>query len=101
MYHRVTKEERRLIYFMRQEGDGIRMIARRLGRSASAVSRELRRNKGRKGYRYKQADARAQARAKRVVVRRFTPEMKAEVARCLRYKGATPQIGRASCRERV
>ena len=35
MYHRVTKEERRLVYFMRQEGDGIRMIARRLGRSAS------------------------------------------------------------------
>ena len=30
MDHRVTKEERRLIYFMRQEGDGIRMIARRL-----------------------------------------------------------------------
>ena len=92
MDHRVTKEERRLIYFMRQEGDGIRMIARRLGRSASTVSRELRRNRGKRGYRYQQADARAQARAKRVVRRRFTPEMKAEVARCLRYKGATPQI---------
>ena len=92
MYHRVTQEERRLIYFMRQEGDGIREVARRLGRSASAISRELRRNKGRKGYRYKQADARAQARAKRRVRHRFTPEMKAEVARGLRYKGATPQI---------
>ena len=92
MYHRVTKAERRLIYFMRQEGDGIGEIARRLGRSPSAISRELHRNKGRKGYRYKQADARAQARAKRVVRRRFTPEMKAEVARCLQYKGMTPQI---------
>ena len=92
MDHRVTEEERRVIYFMRQEGDGIRRIARRLGRSASTVSRELRRNKGRKGYRHKQADARAQARAKRVVPRRFTPEMKEEVARCLQYKGSTPQI---------
>ena len=99
MDHRVTEEERRVIYFMRQEGDGIWRIARRLGRSASTVSRELRRNKGRKGYRHKQADARAQARAKRVVPRRFTPEMKAEVARCLRYKGATPQIISAQARK--
>ena len=99
MDHRVTKEERRLIYFMRQEGDGIRMIARRLGRSASTISRELRRNQGRRGYRYRQADARAQARAKRVVPCRFTPEMKAEVARCLRYKGATPQIISAQARK--
>ena len=99
MDHRVTKEERRLIYFMRQEGDGIRMIARRLGRSASTVSRELRRNRGKRGYRYQQADARAQARAKRVVARRFTPEMKAEVARGLRYRRSTPQIISAQARK--
>ena len=99
MYHRVTKEERRLIYFMRQEGDGIGEIARRLGRAGSTISRELRRNRGQRGYRYRQADARAQARAKRVVRRRFTPEMKAEVARCLRYKGATPQIISAQARK--
>ena len=99
MYHRVTKGERRAIYFMRQEGDTLRAIARRLGKSASTISRELRRNKGKRAYRYQQADARAQARAKRVVVRRFTPEMKAEVARGLRYKGATPQIISAQARK--
>ena len=99
MYHRVTKEERRLIYFMRQEGDGIGAIARRLGRAGSTISRELRRNRGQRGYRYRQADARAQARAKRVVRRRFTSEMKAEVARCLRYKGSTPQIISAQARK--
>ena len=76
MDHRVTKEERRLIYFMRQEGDGIGEIARRLGRAGSTISRELRRNRGQRGYRYRQADARAQARTKRVVHRRFTPAMK-------------------------
>ena len=99
MYHRVTKAERRLIYFMRQEGDAIRMIARRLGRFASTISRELRRNRGQKGYRYKQADARAQARTKRVVRPRFTPEMKEEVARCIQYKKLTPQIISAQARK--
>ena len=92
MHHRVTKAERRAIYFMRQEGDALRAIARRLGKSASTISRELRRNQGRKGYRYRQADARASARAKRAVRRRFTPEMKAEVAHGLRHKGWTPQV---------
>ena len=97
-YKRVTQEERRPIYYMRQAGDSLRDIAIRLGRAPSTISRELQRNKGKKSYRYKQADARAQARAKRVVPRRFTPEMKAEVARCLRYKGATPQIISAQAR---
>ena len=92
MHHRVTKAERRVIYFMRQEGDGIGEIARRLRRAASTISRELRRNRGKKGYRYRQADARAQARAKRVVLRRFTAEMKAELERGLRYRKQTPQI---------
>ena len=92
MYHRVTKEERRLIFFMRQEGDGIGAIARRLGRAGSTISRELQRNRGQRGYRHRQADARAQARTKRVVRRRFTPEMKAELAHTLRYKRLTPQL---------
>ena len=52
----------------------------------------MRRNRGKRGYRHQQADARAQARAKRVVPRRFTQEMKEEVARCLRYKKSSPQI---------
>lgn len=92
MYHRVTKEERRLISCMRQEGDGLGKIARRLGRATSTISRELRRNRGKRGYCYRQADARAQARTKREVLQRFTPEMKAEVARCLLYKKSSPQI---------
>ena len=91
-YKRVTQEERRPIYYMRQAGDSLRDIAIRLGRAPSTISRELQRNKGKKSYRYKQADARAQARAKRVVPRRFTQEMKEEVARCLRYKKSSPQI---------
>ncbi len=92
MYHRVTKEERRLISCMRQAGDGLGEIARRLGRACSTISRELQRNRGKRGYCYRQADARAQARTKREVLQRFTPEMQEEVVRCLRYKKSSPQI---------
>ena len=49
MYHRVTKEERRLLSCMRQAGDGIGEIARRLGRAGSTIGRELRRNRGETG----------------------------------------------------
>ena len=92
MYHRVTKEERRLLSCMRQAGDGIGEIARRLGRAGSTISRELQRNRGKRGYCYRQADARAQARTKREVWRRFTPQMQAELERALRYKQLTPQL---------
>ncbi len=91
-YKRVTQQERRILYFMRQAGDSLRDIALRLGRTASTISREIRRNSGKKGYRYKQAHAKAQARTHRHVPQRFTPEMKQEVARCLQYKKSSPQI---------
>ena len=41
MCHRVTREGRRVIYFMRKEGDGIGEIARRLGRSVRSSSSGL------------------------------------------------------------
>ena len=97
MYHRVTKAERRLIRRWGQEGCGIREIARRLGRSASSISREIRRNTGGRGYRTQQADWRARARAARCVPRRFTEEIRVRAERWLREEGWTPQIicGRA------
>ena len=56
-YKRVTREERNLIYRWRQEGLGPREAARRLGRAASSICRELARNQGQRGYRAKQAHA--------------------------------------------
>jgi transposase, IS30 family len=91
-YKHVTQQERRLIYYMRQAGDSLQDIALRLGRAVSTISRELRRNRGKNGYRYKQAHAKAEARAKRVVPRRFTQEMKAELERGLRCKEWSPQL---------
>ena len=61
-YKRRTEADRRQIHRWRQEGDGLRELARRLGRAASSINRELSRNTGGRGYRPK-AGARAGAKA--------------------------------------
>lgn len=95
-YKRVTEEERRLIYWWRREGCGVREIARRLRRCAGSISRELFRNLGKKGYRPKQAHWKAQERAKRPGPRRFTEAVRLDAEKRL-LAGWTPEIisGRA------
>ena len=95
-YKRVTQEERRLIYLWRREGYGVREIARRLRRSAGSISRELARNVGKKGYRWKQAHWKAGERAKRPGPRRFTEAVRLDAEKRL-LEGWTPEIisGRA------
>ena len=95
-YNRVTSEERRLIYQWRQAGIGNNEIARRLSRNPSTVSRELKRNTGKRGYRPKQAQALAEERAKRPGPRRFTEAVRKDAEGKLR-QGWTPDIicGRA------
>ena len=95
-YKRVTGEERRLIYRWRREGCGVRDVAKRLGRAASSISREVARNRGKKGYRPRQADWKAQERARRPGPRRFTEVVRLDAEKRLR-EGWTPEIisGRA------
>ena len=95
-YNRVTKEERTLIHRWIQEGHGPREIARRLGRAASSVSRETARNRGRRGYRPKQAQWKAHERSRRAGPRRFTEVVRIDVEERLEA-GWTPEIigGRA------
>jgi IS30 family transposase len=60
--------ERQRIATLRERGHGVREIARRLGRSASTISRELRRNlrpHGRGVYNGDLAHARARGRTRR------------------------------------
>lgn len=90
-YKRVTKEDRRHIDRWRREQKGIREIAERLGRSPSSISREIERNRGKRGYRSKQAHWKARQRAKRPGPRRFTPQVQADVELRLR-NGWTPEI---------
>src|SRR5947207_9234192 len=54
-YHHLVYEERCQIYALRKSGESISSIARLLCVHRSTISRELNRNSGLKGYRYKQA----------------------------------------------
>ena len=90
-YKRVTAEERVLIHRWRQEGLAVREVARRLDRSASCISREIERNTGKRGYRPKQADKKAQNYAKRPGPRRFFTSVKTDVEAHIKV-GWTPEM---------
>jgi IS30 family transposase len=61
-YRRITYEDRCQIYALSKRGASQESIAGLLGVSQSTVSREMHRNRGQRGYRFKQAEAKAQAR---------------------------------------
>lgn len=97
MHRRIGYTERTLIHRWIQEEFGIREIARRLGRAPSTVSREIRRNSGGRGYRPKQAQSKAEERARRPGSRRLTEGIKRDIAEKL-FAGWTPEAicGRAA-----
>ena len=55
-FHQLTRDERCQRYALRKRGVSSRGIAQDLMCSPSTISREIRRNSGRRGYRFKQAD---------------------------------------------
>src|SRR5215217_8222565 len=61
-YHQLTLEQRYQIYAFKKAGFNQTQIAAEIGCSKSSISRELRRNRGYRGYRPKQAHSLAQAR---------------------------------------
>lgn len=61
-YHHITEAERYQIYAMIKAGQTNQQIAETLRRAPSSISREIRRNRGQKGYRPRQAHERAQVR---------------------------------------
>jgi len=68
-YTQLTKEQRYQISALLRTYQNQTEIARVIGVNKSTISRELKRNKGRRGYRPKQADAKAQARKNKSKVR--------------------------------
>lgn len=90
-YKRVTEAERKQIYRWGREGCGVQKIARRLGRAASSISRELIRNRGKRGYRPKQAHWKATEKARRAGPRRFTEAVRLDAEARLK-EGWTPEI---------
>ena len=93
--------ERELIAEMRQDGDGVRVIATALGRSPSTVSRELKRNlttagHGRHRERYRPGPAQRQAdlRSRRPKTTKLAdcPRLAREVQRLLTLKYSPEQV---------
>ena len=58
-YHHVTLDIRSQIYALKSIGTPPHKISSIVGRHVSTISREISRNTGKRGYRYKQADAKA------------------------------------------
>jgi len=58
-YSHLTYEQRCQIYALKERGDSVTAIAQALGVHYSTIFRELNRNKGERGYRYKQAQEKA------------------------------------------
>ena len=58
-YHHVTRDIRSQIYALKATGTTLHQIAAIVGFHVSTISREIKRNTGGRGYRYKQADEKA------------------------------------------
>jgi IS30 family transposase len=75
-YSQLTFDLRCQISTLLQEGLSQTQIANRVGCSQPSVSREIKRNSGQRGYRYKQADALAKVRRQSTVKRyKMTPSL--------------------------
>lgn len=92
-YKHLTREDRHSIEVLRREGMSVNEIGRMLGRSGSTISRELRRNEGRRGYRHQQAHEKAMARKEHLrEPRRWSEDMEKLVEEKLRDKWSPEQI---------
>ncbi len=93
---RLTLADREEIRAGVERGESARAIARRLGRAASTVTRELSANGGREGYRAVLAEMRAQVAAKRPKPRWYQthPGQWEEVCELLRIRWSPQQIAR-------
>lgn len=92
-YRHLTKEDRYHIKAQRDAGKSVSKIAKKVGCDKSTISRELRRNKGGRGYRPKQAHRKARDRWKGAAKAvKMTPELIKVVAGLLRQKWSPEQI---------
>lgn len=69
-YMHLAYEQRCQIYALLKRGNSKLQIAEVVGVHVSTIKRELRRNKGKRGYRYKQAQVKANARRGKIAHRR-------------------------------
>lgn len=91
-YTQLTREERYQIYVLRQAGHKQCEIAVLLNRDKSTISRELRRNRGLRGYRPGQAHTKAIARRVEQTRPRFSSPLWPVVERLIRQDWSPEQI---------
>jgi IS30 family transposase len=92
-YHQLTYEARCQIYALLKSGQSLASIAHQLGVHRSTIGRELKRNSGGRGYRYKQAQAKAsdrRAQASREP-RKMTPDIVRLIAEKLTQEQWSPE----------
>lgn len=94
---RLCGHDRKVIANMAQAGNNQMTIAKAIGRSQGTISKELRRNRGQRGYRALQADRLAQERqaGKRSRPKVMVGEIKEEVETRLRINHSPEQISNA------
>ena len=90
-YKHLSHSERHILSVMRQEGHSLRSIAR--SRPVSTLSRELHRNRGRRGYRHQQTHALSVWRQQdKPRFRILTETLQAEYTSCLQQGWSPEQI---------
>lgn len=90
-YHQLTQEQRYQIYALKKMGHCLSEIAEVIGADKTSVGRELKRNRGKRGYRPQQAQALALGR-RRQGKSRITSSTWITVARLLRQEWSPEQI---------
>ncbi len=91
-YTQLTCEQRYAIYALKKRGETQTTIAETIGVHKSTVSREIRRNTGGRGYRYKQAHRFAIKRRKAKANKRITEDDWNEVEKLIRKDLSPEQI---------
>ena len=91
-YTQLTREQRYQIYALRTAGHNQTEIAEIVGVDKSTISRELKRNTGRKGYRPKQAHESALKRREGKSSIRISDSIWTEVKRLIRKEWSPEQV---------
>ncbi len=92
-YKHLSSEERHYIQTEREKGTSQNKTAAALGRVQGSLSRELGRNTGKRGYRYKQAHQMAQQRHKdKPKAVKLTPDIKERIGRDIRADWSPEQV---------
>ena len=103
-YKHLSLEERCYIEIELKKGTSINAIAKALGRPQGSISKEIQRNKGKRGYRYKQAHQNSLMRChEKVKVTKLTPTLCNKIKECLIDEQWSPEqmSGRWKCDENI